>query len=63
MMPTLLRSEVSKRESYEYWLFAQARRVCRELYGRRPGDVSTAEWKKVWRHVYEIDRRERECAR
>jgi hypothetical protein len=58
----MMTSEKAKLQSREFWLFSVARRLSREMYGRRPGDLSVPEWKTVWRYVYQIDRRERERA-
>jgi hypothetical protein len=60
----MMYGERLKIEQREPWRFMLARRISREEYNRRPGELSLQEWRRVWRIVYQIDRREREeCAR
>lgn len=56
----MMTSERSKLESREFWKFALARRISREEFNRKPGQLSLQEWQKVWKVVRRLDRWESE---
>jgi hypothetical protein len=60
----MIYSERVKIEQREPWRFMLARRIAREEFNRKPGQLSLQEWQRVWKIVRRLDRWEqRECAR